>query len=69
MLLKMEQVLDLFMGWKIDPEQPENWLRLDKGVKDTDDTVCYAYFQRKHIKIPDKPIEYDLWEFDRFEIQ
>lgn len=56
------QIQDLLQGWHCDPEQPENWLRFDKGIKDTSDTVCYAYFVRVSSSV-------DLWVFNRFEIQ
>lgn len=67
MLLTKEQILDLFAGWHIDTEQPDDWLRLDKGIKDTGDKVCYAYFVKVYVQTTEKrTIEY---AFDRFEIQ
>ena len=71
MLLTKKQVLDLFKGWHIDPEQKDDWLRFDKGIKDTGNTVCYVYFSPRHITIPIKnaPIRKVYYSFDRFEIQ
>lgn len=71
MMLEKEQILELFMGWHVDPEQTDDWLRLDKGVKGTDDKVCYAYFRPTHVTIPvkDAPIHKVFYSFDRFEIQ
>lgn len=69
MMLEKEQILELFMGWHVDPEQTDDWLRLDKGVKGTDDTVCYVYFRPHHITIPDTRKSYIWYQFDRIEIQ
>ena len=69
MFLTKEQAVALFQGWYLDPEQEDDWLRFDKGVMDTDDTVCYVYFRPHHITIPDTKKSYILYQFDRIEIQ
>lgn len=56
--LTKEQILDLFPGWILDPEQPKDWIRLDKGVENTDDTVCHLYFFK---------LGFDLYKFDRID--
>lgn len=61
--LTKDQILKLFNGWHLDPEQPKDWLRLDKGIADTDDTVCYIYFFRSGGS------GWGVYKFDRIDFQ
>ena len=56
--LTKKQILALFPGWILDPEQPKDWIRLDRGVKDTDDTVCHLYFFK---------LGFGVYKFDRID--
>ena len=66
-MLKKEQILKIFKDWIIDQEQPEDIIRLDKGIPGTDE-VCYLYFKRcASISHDGKSV--DLWEFNGIDIQ